>query len=238
MNSQLVTALFKNKKYYKQKNSFGEFALDSNIMRDINIPRIIDKEIAIKELSIIKKVFDNFEINFFLTHGTCLGAIRDNNFIQHDSDIDLGALKKDLDKIISAVEILREEHHFKVTKLSLNDESIALIKENVIIDISLYQTNGKKWQSNKSKIFSIPQKHLDSFSQISFIMLNLNVPNKVEEYLIFQYGKDWKTPIEDFYCPYKRKIEAPISGILKYVVGKQKALSIAKRISTFVKKYN
>ena len=49
----------------------------------------MDKELATKNLKLLKKVFDKFGVRFFLAYGTCLGAYRDNNFLPGDNDIDI-----------------------------------------------------------------------------------------------------------------------------------------------------
>jgi hypothetical protein len=236
LSSKLIQTLFQNVEFYQETDSFGHFVLDTKLMSGIQIPRIIDKNIAIEELKTIKKIFDKFNITFFLTHGTCLGAIREKNFIDYDSDIDIGAYKKDLDKLILALQELKEKYSFKITKLSTSDESIAMIRNNVIIDISLYKLKNDIWQSNKSKIFSIPDNFLNSLIKIEFCGLNINVPNNVEKYLEFQYGKDWKTPITDYYDPYKQKIELPVANFLKYFFGEKLASFLAQKIAHFIKK--
>lgn len=42
-----------------------------------------------------KKVLDELKIPFFLSSGTCLGYFREDKFIDHDYDIDLGIFEKD-----------------------------------------------------------------------------------------------------------------------------------------------
>ena len=39
-----------------------------------------------------KQVLDRHGVVFFLRHGTCLGAVRDNAFIQWDDDVDIGSV--------------------------------------------------------------------------------------------------------------------------------------------------
>ena len=232
----LKQQLFKNTEYYKNNNSFGNFILDSFIMKNIKIPRTINRDLALDELSIINNIFMKYNIYLFLTHGSCLGAIREKNFIKYDSDIDIGCYKKDIEKIIDAIIELRDIYHFKITKLSLDDESIAIIRNNVIIDISLYKKDKLYWKANRHKIFEIPYKFLDNLYEIDFLGIKINVPCCVEEYLEYQYGKDWKIPIKDFYSPYRQKVELPIFNFSKYFIGKKLAKKLAKFISNIAKK--
>ena len=236
MKSKLVDELFKDRAYYKDKKSrrYGRFVLDSEVMDGITIPRIIDIRVALKELTEIKEVFDKHNVDFFLTHGTCLGAIREKNFILHDSDIDIGCYKRDLDKVISAVQELRDAHGFRITKLSLRDESIAIIRDNVIIDLSLYKLVGKNWRANKGRDFIVPEVFFSSLDEIVFQGLSVKVPNSVIKYLEFQYG-DWQHPVKYDHDPYRERIEKPVTAILKYLVGRENASKIAKGISRTVR---
>jgi len=233
--SQLVSSLFNTTDYDLIFNEYGQFAINI-VVKNMKIERTIQNKVAIKELEAIKTVFDQYNIRFFITHGTCLGAVRDKNFIPYDSDIDIGCYKTDIDKTIKAMKILRDRHAFTITKLSLDDESIAILKNNVIIDIVLYKHSGAYWQANKHKIFKIPYKFLAELEKIDFLGLKLNVPSNVEAYLEYQYGKEWRTPIQDFYSPYRKKIEVPIVHILKYFIGQKKATVLAKMISSFIKR--
>jgi len=234
-NSKLISCLFVNKVFHHRSNNYGNFVLDTELMNNINIPRVIDKDVAFNELKILKYIFDRFNIVFFLTHGSCLGAVREKDFISHDHDLDIGCYKDDLDKIILAVHELEEEYKFKILKLSLDDESIAIIKNNVILDISLFKTDGVNWQSNKDKIFTIPYIFLETLNEIEFLGIKLNVPNNTKDYFIYQYGIDWDTSIRNFYCPYRKKIELPIKKLLSFIFGVKIALKIAQKVSKLVK---
>ncbi len=235
---KLINILFKGRECHKDFDSelFGDFVLDTKIMQDFVIPRIIDKDIALTELKQVKDVFNELKIKLFLTHGSCLGAVREKDFINYDSDIDCGCYKDDLDGVILAVQMLRDKYNFKITKVSINDESIAIIKNNVIIDIDLYKVVGRNWQSNKTDILKIPYRFLERLEDVDFLGMKIKVPNNVEAYLKFQYGSDWRIPVKDFYNPYRLKIEQPVIKILKFIIGKKLAIGVAKKISNFAKK--
>ena len=39
-----------------------------------------------------KQILDRLGVAFFLRHGTCLGAVRDDALIQWDDDVDIGSV--------------------------------------------------------------------------------------------------------------------------------------------------
>jgi len=233
--SQLLSSLFCNTAYDLSLNEFGHFAVAS-IVKKMRIERTIHREVALKELATIKAVFDQHQIKWFITHGTCLGAVRDKDFIPYDSDIDIGCYKSDIEKIIHSMKVLRDQYGFIITKLSLDDESIAVIKENVVIDISLYRSDGTYWQANRHKVFQIPYRFLATLDEMDLLGIRLRVPGNVEAYLEYQYGKEWRTPIKDFYSPYRRKIKVPLTRLLKYIMGEKYAGKVARYIASAVKR--
>lgn len=63
-------------------------------------------------LSQIKTTFDKYKIEFWLDCGTLLGAIREGRMIKGDHDIDLGAWREDVPKIIEACKELGYSIHY------------------------------------------------------------------------------------------------------------------------------
>ena len=58
----------------------------------INNTRCLNQDDAKSLLLDVKEVFDKNGMEFFLVFGTLLGAYRENNFIKHDTDIDIAVI--------------------------------------------------------------------------------------------------------------------------------------------------
>ena len=143
-----------------------------------------------------KQVLDRLGVVFFLRHGTCLGAVRDNAFIEWDDDLDIGSviglhgLTEEL--VRSAADVLKE-HGFDA-RIEENElhVSVELKKSGIhldwscyrIIDDSIYQ-----WP-----VVQIPVSLHTELREIDFLAEKFLVPNPPEEYLRLKYGPEWMIP--------------------------------------------
>ncbi len=158
----------------------------------------MDMPIAETLLKEAKQILDQLGLVFFLRHGTCLGAVRDQAFIPWDDDIDIGsviglhglteALVED-----AAVEFRKHGYAAGIIDSELH-LSVDLKKSGVqmdwtcyrIIDDSIYQ-----WP-----VVKIPAGLHENLKEIDFLGTTFMVPNPPEEYFRLKYGPDWMTPKE------------------------------------------
>ena len=145
-----------------------------------------------------KMILDQLGIDFFLRHGTCLGAVRDQAFIPWDDDLDIGSViglhgltEK---KVYEAAEAFKENgYNMKVIDSDLH-LSVDLKKFGIqmdwtcyrIIDDSIYQ-----WP-----VIKIPVSLHVNLKPIKFLGETFMVPNPPEEYFRLKYGPNWMTPKE------------------------------------------
>ena len=143
-----------------------------------------------------KTILDQLGIDFFLRHGTCLGAVRDQAFIPWDDDLDIGSViglhgltEK---KVYEAAEAFKENgYNMKVIDSDLH-LSVDLKKIGIqmdwtcyrIIDDSIYQ-----WP-----VIKIPVSLHVNLKPIKFLGETFMVPNPPEEYFRLKYGPNWMTP--------------------------------------------
>lgn len=149
------------------------------------------------ELDDIQKVFDDFDISFFLLSGVMLGAVREGHFIDHDWDIDLGSLDYPNEKTQIAMigRLSKKGFDFQV---DMSKKSGRMrFKRITITDVHFFELTKKQavCKVDGKPILTFPRKFLKlSFASIA------HKPYKIlnKEYLSWMY-KDWKTPMKKNY---------------------------------------
>ena len=159
-----------------------------------------------KELSIRKKEFlkicnilDKIGLTYFLNTGILLGAIRENNFIKWDWDVEISVMSDQLYKKFNPINKILKTKGFKIIQKDEKKESLkidfygACSKHTTRYTIFSWNYSAKNniyWRKDKV----IPAKYLNKFSKILFLGRKFNVPNNPKQYLKFSYG-NWKKPI-------------------------------------------
>lgn len=113
----------------------------------------MNNENAFKNLLEMKEILEAHDINYWLEAGTCLGAVRDSDFIGHDQDIDIGILAEDCYDVAEVVSLFgsllskgfRIHHTFgEITK----GYEIAVWKRGIKLDIFWFYLKGdKRWHA-------------------------------------------------------------------------------------------
>jgi len=156
----------------------------------------VDIADATKILKEIKQILDNAGVTFFLRQGTCLGAIREHEFIPWDDDVDVGSvlgLHGLTEEIVESMVHIFRSNGF-LTRVEHLDHCVAvpLVKSSVRADWRCYRIIG-------DSIFQYPAVRtpvslFTDLKEITFVDENFYVPNPPEEYLRIKYGDDWMVP--------------------------------------------
>ena len=192
-------------------------------------PKIRDRtydELLVRKKEFLKicNILDQLKIIFFLNSGILLGAIRDNDLIKWDWDIEISVFSDELLPNIDLITNKLKENGFEINKINKkeDDSKIDFVGEYPG-DVTGYTI----WSWNYSKVrdvywrreLSIPSKFLNKFSKIDFLGRQFNCPQNPEEYLEFAYG-NWKVPLrstdKDLYNTkrYKNKKKSIITNLL------------------------
>lgn len=171
----------------------------------------MDKHTALENLLLAKDSIEKIGKTYFLVDGTLLGFIRENDFIDHDQDIDIGVFAYDFsynDLLKLVVELDRrgfKPNHFFGNFGQAFEASF--IRGGVKLDIFFYHQkpetvyyhaflNGCKNIERDTLTYEYPIKHFVELECRPFgkEQLHFNVPSQPEKVLEIKYGKDWKTP--------------------------------------------
>ncbi len=155
----------------------------------------IDRHNATKALKEVKQILDGFGISFFLRQGTCLGAVRDNDLLPWDDDVDIGSVigfhgvPESLDEI---VEVFRKQGFLtRLDQMSVSPY-IPLVKYSTRIDWLCYRVVDDTIIQFPFQKF--PLALFKELKEIAFLDETFLVPNPPEEYLRLKYGDNWRTP--------------------------------------------
>jgi len=151
-------------------------------------PPALNPEHAKKTLLQVKQVLDKHNLTFWLIFGTCLGAIRENGFIDIDCDIDLGIKQKDL---LPKLNILKEEfqslgYETKFLNEPYKYDRMLKIDNGTRVDLVDWYKYGDYYvhpiePDGKCHLFACEM--FDNLTQIDFLGEKFNVPTPVTDFL-------------------------------------------------------
>lgn len=182
----------------------------------------------------ITEEFEKNHIEFFFFFGTMLGFVREQNFIKHDTDIDLCVVEnrdftwKKLEKILANLGL---EKRREILCGGYITEQTYSYKKLLNIDFFSCYT-----REQHSEIYSYFKKDTVEYKDKNEYSVGVNKLSKIEEYFKYQtslgmmtipinylslleelYGKDWKIPDANYNYE-----ESPSWGVLSDKRGYQK----------------
>ncbi len=143
-----------------------------------------------------KQILDQLGLVFFLRHGTCLGAVRDNAFIAWDDDLDIGSViglyGLTEEHVRSAADVFKEHGFDASIKENELNLSVELKKSGTQLDWTCYRIIDDSIYS--WPVVQIPVSLHTDLKEIDFLGAKFFVPNPPEEYLRLKYGPEWMIP--------------------------------------------
>ena len=189
----LSTKYIRNRRYNKKrKNSIKKEKQGENLL-------LTGKEVLEK----LNKISQKTGVKYWLEFGTLLGKIRENNFIGHDINFDIGIMKEELiPKFIIDIESVGFK---RISSLSLKNEGLKNIKyeyKGIEIEIFLFDRENDKvvcYLEDKNGIISAYKLSNSTLKEIKFMGIDTYIPRNSLKRLLEIYGKnfnisdpDWK----------------------------------------------
>lgn len=179
-------------------------------------PRLMPRDTALKALIDVTNVLDEYGCTHWLSDGTLLGAIRENDFIAHDYDIDVGVLASSFDP--KAVHALIDEYGFTLSQtwgVPEDGFSLSVERDNIRLDIffyyprdaGLYYSYYARLTMTKAKRYDCIYPEVTCIKRV-FLGHKFWVPKDAEKHLETQYGPDWRVPVPTWNWitdPYNKK---------------------------------
>ena len=172
---------------------------DGSIYRYKTIPiyegvKRINKDVALQNLRLLKDILDSDYLEFQITFGTLLGAIREKDFIDHDEDIDLLVLGEEKQHFFDMLPLL-SRNGFKVARYDRRG-LMSIMRNGEYIDLYFLEDRGDGTRYCSGII--LPKEITDETIVHNFKGLDVMIPKEYVEFLRYEYGDNWGTPIQWF----------------------------------------
>jgi len=176
-------------RYVSMDEKYGEYDFESRKRRRQNL--YLDREVAAANLRQINDFLSKKGVKLVLLYGTLLGAVRDGNFITHDTDTDIGILPEQRDLFVSLIPGILNLG-FQLIRTKHPDDIVTFMRHDEYIDFALFGIHNDRFYSYQSN--KIDRVFLDELMRFDFNGGSFFVPCQYERYLVLCYGRNWKTP--------------------------------------------
>lgn len=163
----------------------------------------------------VDEILTNKGLQYWLNYGTLLGAYRDHAFIKHDYDLDIGMWWKDqngvkelfLDngfKLVNEFHFGEWDHpektefRFEYAGAFIDVDFYTIDETQMAFTFNPLLKEGIDYTQRHIRLPVIAERinnPIRGLSRLEFIGHNFLVPSNTEEYLVYNYGENWRTPL-------------------------------------------
>lgn len=151
----------------------------------------IAKDIARENLIILREELIKTDIKWGLIFGTLLGAIREQDFIDHDEDTDVYVFHEHKKKLFNMFSELKE-NGFEVVRYQ--GYLLSIMRKNEYIDFYFFK---RKLFGRRAGELYVPRRYFSSTEIITFHGHSFPTLNEPRNFLCYTYGPDWDVPRTD-----------------------------------------
>lgn len=161
------------------------------------------KKIAWNCLRIVARKLDELNIPWFASRGTLIGITRENDFIPHDTDVDVVIYDVDRLQIKSIIDAISPLMKLKVIREYNNHIHLIGFRVKLMrVDIDVWYRHGDsmysidestKYTYDGYTFYKLPSNLFET-KTIDFHRIKIKVPKNTEEFLNKYIGEDWTTP--------------------------------------------
>ena len=175
-----MTRIKTSKGYLEYKNHLLNFG-----------SKVLNPEKMLENLHILSLYLAKIDINWGPAFGTLIGIVRNEEFQPWKPVFDIYILKEDEERFKDILWLLLEAD-FEVVRYERRGRYY-LVRNGEYIKVFVLTKVCSDVRHTGSSDF-IHEKYIQNTVKWYFKGIQLNVPAEVDEYLEFQYGKDWTTP--------------------------------------------
>ena len=163
----------------------------------------MDKKIAKQLLFGVTSIMEEYSISVFISDGTCLGAYREQDFIEWDYDVDILARAEELIPYMDILKERFEKEGYNVRSLYYSESihhGFVLRFKGVVLDIhGMYLISGKRWRlkrriTRNRTTYAYPVEWFENPDQIEFLGRKIFIPTPEDKYLEALYGNGYMIP--------------------------------------------
>ena len=175
-----MTRIKTSKGYLEYKNHLLNFG-----------SKVLNPEKMLENLHILSLYLAKIDINWGPAFGTLIGIVRNEEFQPWKPVFDIYILKEDEERFKDILWLLLEAD-FEVVRYERRGRYY-LVRNGEYIKVFVLTKVCSDVRHTGSSDF-IHEKYIQNTVKWYFKGIQLNVPAEVDQYLEFQYGKDWTTP--------------------------------------------